>query len=900
MGILRIILLFSAFTFIAFAQSPVYAQAPEDAQQQSLGTITKNPSIRVASQPVYPPLALQSRKEAVVVLQLTIADDGRVDSTSIDTITITSESGMPLASPSLDDEFGFAHAALLAGNQLEFTPAEVDGKPVSVSVSYTYRFTLPKPAKAKPLPTPAQGAPTAEVETAAVVNFEGVFVERGTRSFVPAVKITVYRGESDALQGYEATTDAQGRYAFYDLTPGEWTVSAEKPGYLPYTTKEKVIAGLQTSARYYLERGSYNAYDVTIEAAPPRKEVIRRSLRKADIEKIPGTLGDPVLVVENLPGVARRQGGEILVRGSSPNDTRIYIDGALLPRIYHFGGLKSVLPAKTIESIDFYPGNFSVAFGRGMGGVLDLHMSKLNPDRFHGSIDLSILDTSLYFEAPISDTLAIGVSGRRSYIGTILKAIVPEGANRSYSVAPRYYDYQFFGRWRPAQAHDFRWLLLGSDDAVEQVFKDPSGAASIGATSNALSFGTSFQRLSADYRYTPNAKVKNRLKLSVGRDALDFDYLGALGSKVNYKLLSLRNTLSYRIAEGARLHLGIDMEAVFATGRILLPPPPREDKASNGFDREDIREATFAGEHYVYAAPFVEGEIKLANLTLVPGVRIDYLGLTKTWTVDPRLVARYDFGHWALQGGAAVVHQDPSLPDSNEVFGNPDLDPLRAYQYSLGGEWTPLEHIKANVTLFYKEMHNIVTTSNRLVERDGKTTPEKLANDGRGRVFGAEFFLEHRFANNLRGWLSYTLSRAERRNRPGEEYRLYNLDQTHILAIVASYLLPQNWEVGLRWRYVTGNLETPIVDSFFDNTRNRYIPIRGEVNSARFPDFHQLDLRVDKTWVLKTWKVSAYLSLVNSYNRSNIERVDYNFDYSERSNRSGQALLPIVGIKGEW
>ena len=129
----------------------------------------------------------------------------------------------------------------------------------------------------------------------------------------------------------------------------------------------------------------------------------RRSLSVAEISKVPGPISDdPVLVIENLPGVARSSvaSGDIIVRGSGPQDTGVFVNGVSVPLIYHFGGLKSILPSKAIGGIDFYPGNYSVQYGRATGGILDLKLKKLDPDIVHGSIDISVLDTCLLYTSP--------------------------------------------------------------------------------------------------------------------------------------------------------------------------------------------------------------------------------------------------------------------------------------------------------------------------------------------------------------------------------------------------------------------------------------------------------------------------------------------------------------------
>ncbi len=889
----------ASFPQIAVAQkNPTRDSAP----QAKSGQITKNPIVTKEVAPTFPAQALEARMEADVVLNLNIAPDGTTESASITSSEVRSERGDTFTG---NTDFGFESAALIAGSQLVFSPAESDGTPVAVSVSYTYRFTLPVQIPSvvnnadilgnSPIPfVHAKQQP-------AVLNFEGRFVERGTRKNLSGVIVTVYKREGETAQGFEATTNASGVFSFFDLEPGEWKVLADKPGYIPYKTTELVSPGEAISATYYVEKGSYSSYDVQVNADRSRKEVSRRTLTSTDIEKVPGSLGDPVLVVENLPGVARGAIGEIIVRGSGPNDTGIYVDGTNIPLIYHFGGLKSIFPAKLVDQVEFFPGNFSVAYGRAMGGILDLHLKKIAPDKFHGSIDVSVIDTSIYLETPISDNLSAGVAGRQSYIGTVIDALLPEDAGIGLINAPKYHDYQFFGNYRPAAKHEFRWLYLGSGDAFELLFEEPGfDAVNAGASNANVSSKTSIQRLNLEYRYTPSEFISNKLRVNLGREETSFSLFGNLGVDFSFDSISSRDALTLNISDSFKLDVGYDFELYTVSGDLTLPPPPREGEGTTSIDQGAALSTAFDNEAYVFIAPYIEAELKLGDVTLVPGLRTDYFDLTKSWSMDPRIVARYDAESWAVKGGAAVVHQAPFFPDIDDVFGNPDLELQRAYQYSLGGEWSPSENIKAEVTVFYKDMQNLVGRSKEVVTRNGIQEPEKLANNTVGRVFGAEAFVEHSFSNNFRGWLSYSLSRAERKDPGTRDYRLFDYDQTHILAVVGNYSLPQNWEIGFRWRYVTGNLNTPVVNSVFNSSKNAYTPIFGTVNSERLPSFHQLDLRVDKTWIFDTWKLSTYLSVINSYNRDNVDAETYNFDYKEKSNVTGLPLLPILGVKGEW
>jgi hypothetical protein len=196
-------------------------------------------------------------------------------------------------------------------------------------------------------------------------------------------------------------------------------------------------------------------------------------------------------------------------------------------------------------------------------------------------------------------------------------------------------------------------------------------------------------------------------------------------------------------------------------------------------------------------------------------------------------------------------------------------------------------------------MFDLVVRSDELVMRDGAMVEEGYDNDGDGRAGGVELLVRLHGKGPVSGWVSYTLSRAERRDGPGEEYRPFTFDQTHILSVVASVQLPWRLIFGARFRYVTGNTETPITGSLYDADSDVYVPIPGATNSERVPSYNQLDLRLERRWVFDRWALTAYLDVQNSYNRQNPEGWVYSYDYRQREVLSGLPIIPSIGIKGE-
>jgi hypothetical protein len=282
-------------------------------------------------------------------------------------------------------------------------------------------------------------------------------------------------------------------------------------------------------------------------------------------------------------------------------------------------------------------------------------------------------------------------------------------------------------------------------------------------------------------------------------------------------------------------------------------------------------------------------------------VRVDYGPDTKQWTADPRLGFRYDIRPGArrttLKGGVGLFHQPPPPYTSIKPFGNDGVLSAYAVHYSFGVEQAFTRSLELSIEGFYKDLDDLVVGT---PDPGAGATGLAFKNVGSGRSYGAEWLLRLRPEGPLFGWVAYTLSRSERSDGPGTPEVRYAYDQTHILTAVGSYKLGRGWQVGARFRYVTGSPYTPAVGGVMDYDAGSYAEVEETpANSSRLPAFHQLDLRVDKTWKFEAWQLTAYLDVQNAYNRRNVEAVSYNYDYSKSSTISGLPILPIVGVKGE-
>ena len=866
------------------------------------GGLSKLPKQTLFVEATYPPDAAAAGLEADVILNLTIDATGHVSHAVVATS----------AGPGRE---GFDAAAVAAAAAYLFEPAERDGTPVAVELAYKVKFRL----HAKPSPSPPP-SPTASGRPAAPVaappppreSLAGLLRERGTRSPLIGVVVTAIkdgsspsssRSPSEPPLAFEATSDGNGRFAFFDLSPGTWDVQVEAPAYFPFRTTEEVRAGEKTVVTYYVERGQASPLDETVTAARPKKDVTHVVLTADVIDKVPGTAGDPLAVLQDLAGVARAPAGSglLIVRGSAPEDSQIFVDGMDVPLVYHFGGLRSVLPEGVIDNIEFVPGNFSPEYGRATGGIVDVHLKELRPKRFSGYVDVSVLDTGVYLEAPLGDRGGIAVAARRSYLDAVIRAAA-SGSDQpvSWLTAPVYYDAQLLANYRLSAAHDLRAMVFAADDRLALLFKNPADFSQQ-ATGNQLNTQTGFWRALVADRYAPREGLENSLRLSAGQDGETIS-LGALVLDLHRKVAQLRDTFRLRLRPWATLVAGTDAVAERYSGHVRLPPPPKEGQPMSNQDLSETKE-TYVNEPWWYSpALFAELELRPTKPLLISaGVRADYFQVIHQAVLAPRVSARYELSpRWAVKGALGLYYQTPGIEETDPAFGNPNLKAERALHAAVGGEWRPLPRTTFDVTGFYKRLSNLVSPTDATQVVNGAEVPVTYDNGGRGRVLGLEVVARRELAAGFVGWIAYTLSRSERLDSGQTDWRLFDFDQTHILAAVAAYDLPRHWRIASRFRYVSGNPETPIVGSVFNNVTDEYDPVFGRVNSARQPPFLQLDVRLDKQWVFDRWLLDAYVDLQNATNHTNPEGIAYNYDYTQSKVSQGLPILPFLGLRAEF
>jgi TonB family protein len=839
------------------------------------------PKPKGALTPTYPPEALKEGIEGKVTLAVSVDKEGHV--TKVDVLEPAGH--------------GFDEALVEAVKKIEFTPAKKpDGTPFAARFRFSYPFTIVNVVK----PPPPPGAAAAE-QKAAILS--GTVLVFGTEAPIAGATLTVEGGG-------EARTDETGAFSFGDLGAGQYRIKVSAPGYDPLEIEEQLAAGEATEAKYRLLPRS-RGIEVTVKGERPPREVTKHTLDENEIEHIPGTNGDALRSLQNLPGVARPPGilGVLIVRGSSPQDTQIFIDGTLVPLVYHFGGLSSVVPTEILDKIDFYPGNFGSEYGRAQGGIVDVGLRSPKPE-YHGLAQLDLIDARLMLEGPIPglDGWTFLAAGRRSYVDAWLGPVL-ESLGAGVTQAPVYYDYQFMVEKQINPESHFRVAFFGSDDDFKLLL-EPSQAQPV--LSGDTSLHTAFQRLQTRYvRETSDDRIA--ATLAFGSDDVQFN-IGSLYAVLDQHTVSGRFEYTKKYSKRLRIDAGLDVYAGYYDIDLHLPAPPIPGQpASQPFGTGTILDTHLTGG-FVQPATYLELEwTPVQRLRVVPSIRFDYFNIDRQIDISPRINARFDvvrdFPKTTLKGGVGLYAQPPQLQEVTAPIGNPNLRSNRSIQYSLGVEQQITKQLDASLEGFYKDLYDQVVAG---ASPSGQQIV--YSNAGSGYVVGAEVLIKYKPDERFFGWLAYTLSRSVRQDGPGMPEYLYAFDQTHILTVLGSYKLGHGWELGGRFRLVSGNLVTPNVcdpenagcnvnqiNSLFNAAAGTYtpVPISGR-SSERLPLFQQLDIRIDKVWKFKTWKFSMYLDVQNVYNYANVEAINYNYNYTGRQYVAGLPILPIIGLRGEF
>ena len=609
-------------------------------------------------------------------------------------------------------------------------------------------------------------------------------------------------------------------------------------------------------------------------------------LTREQLQRIPGTGNDIMRSLQAMPGVASYPlpigASGVVIRGSSPQDSKILIDDFEVPSLYHDIGFKSVVPAESIDTLEYLPGGFDVGYGRAASGIVSL-TTRAGGDT-HQQAELSGNDTSLLAQGTRGRARYM-VSVRRSVIDFLLPALLPDDLDLALTTVPRFYDEQVRLDYALSQKWTLRVSSIGSDDAMELYASRDKNA------DKRFLDRTRFIRLTTAARYHDGPWTANLAVSGIAQE-----HVMERGVEQHYNVRSPTGTARAEIMRSADAWAGLtdvawraggeaqvarhDLD--IAMGRESREGSPQPDDPMDTSNR-------FVGT--VLSPSLAAWSALSANLDervrITAGVRADSFRRNHDSAIQPRgemqikltkmLTARVAAGAYTRPPEHQTELLDDSLKaeHSTQMIGSLQLDPT--------------EGVRVQTSLYYSDRTQLIARS----AMDGS-----LANTGRGSTYGAEV-LGTVQRGSWFGWLSYAYSHSTRVDEPGSEARLFDYDQPHSATVAASYRW-RSWQFGARFRIHSGLPSTPVENAIFDSDANNYQPLFGDINSVRAPFHHQLDIRIDRTWHWGPVKMSKFLDVQNVYSNDSVVGYLYGFDYTQRAAFRSLPILPTAGLRGEF
>jgi hypothetical protein len=727
---------------------------------------------------------------------------------------------------------------------------------------------------------------------AADTEIRGTVVDDETGLPVPGASVSSDR--------QTAVTDDAG--AFIIDVGGAGTLTVIYAGYTTVNVKAK--PGMQ------IRLSSKTGEVIEISGrAPEESKPIAYTMTAKEIASTPGAMNDALRAITILPAASRIpfSFGGVVLRGMSPRDSSVFIDGVEIPLAFHFGGITGVFPTQALDNMRVVPSGFDVSMGRTQGGVVELTTRRPRDDLYRIGGEVSLLHSLASAEGPFWGNGAFLLTLRRSYFDVLIRPLLSVN-----DPLPSYSDGVFRAVWgEPGKKGELATYVIGS---LDRVANSEDAAKPMDENSDGhLAINLGFVRTGAAYK----RKLGNTL----------YTLAPTLGTNI----LSLYEKDYPDINSNVPQILDITRRwYVFgARGEWLRDDP-------NGFWRAGIDlDGGYLGRIQQVSGDDLDGDVALPRNTVLwgnaavfvetrrhwredrfsvrPGLRLERLGLGEQWAIDPRVNAHATLSTTAtLRASLGRFHQPPSPAHFDEFADNLKAKSSYVDQATLAVEVAPEDGVVASVTGFYHEGRKTLVDVNDKSVRPGgidldlifrELLEEQIGlyayqdNVGRQRSYGVETSLkydkpQYRFLAN------FTWSRAKRRYEPALNlgWVPYGLDQPMRVNLLAA-TSARKWNFGARLSIASGNPMRWIPEG----TRAADSPDEEPPSVLqRLPTFWQLDIRIDHTWPQSWGSVTGFLDLQNVTNHRNVEyRESFQNDngvYVLEDVR-GLPIIPYIGVE---
>ncbi len=699
-----------------------------------------------------------------------------------------------------------------------------------------------------------------------------------TNSHERLIGATVYDNESHIT----LTSNQEG---FYSVMVHKEKVSlrCSYVGYFPDTINLNLKK--DTILTIFL-KSSNELAEVTIagESNPLSYNAVKIETRQ--LAKLPVMGGEPDILksMQLIPGVQSTSEGQagFSVKGGEDYQNLVLLDGVPVYNPYHMFGFFSIFNEKAIQDITIYKGDFPARYGGRLSSVLDIQTREGNSSRYCGSASVGLLAASANVEGPINNKTTFFISGRQSYLNLLASPLIQYFSG--YNTA----SYGFYDL-NAKITHSFS----NRDKLILSVYRSHDSG---NTTDSEESFyfneqdGVTWGNLLGSLKW--NHIINSKLFLNTISHYSSYNYTSSSyygqydnseyeNTQTNYQSqifdAGINTNLTWFQSTGCTWLTGAEyihqtyipgVTSSFNTNINSIGQPEQTENEtgnlksnSNQFDL------------------YVQGDFRfLKKLELHTGLRYTmYKDIAIYNNIEPRFNLEYTFKKIKAGFSYTLANQYNHLLTTTQINEATDLwvpsttgvPPEQSVQYSLNFERPVTGNYLARVELYYK------TFSNLLAYQDGasylnSSSWQDIVTEGVGYSRGITLTLEKKYGNTT-GWITYTLSKTERRfdliNNGGSFP--FDYDHRHDLKIVLLHHFSSRFDAGCNWIYHTGNYIS------FGNQMDPGQYIYVTRNSYELPVYHRLDIDLNYHIKKTNWEHIITLSIYNAYNHKNIYSIQY-------------------------
>lgn len=714
-------------------------------------------------------------------------------------------------------------------------------------------------------------------------------------------------------------------YGFYSLTLPEGKIQLYT-SYIGFKTSETSFQ-LKKDTLINFKLLPDNSLEVVLITSKKVKKIQEKTqmstieIKPQEIEKVPTLFGenDVLKVLQLLPGV---QGGTeglngLYVRGGSPDQNLIILDGVPVYSVSHLLGIVSVFNTDAIKTVSLTKGGFPARYGGRLSSVIEINMKEGNKQEFHGEGSIGLLSSRLTLEGPIvKDKTSFMISGRRNYIDLIAGPIAKNAAKKEGNEFKlKAYFYDLNAKINHTFNDKHRLYLSG------YFGKDVFGNTSKENSNNAPDYFTNESKIDwgniiSSLRW--NYKINKKLFANTTINYSKFNFNFAVGEEdfnegefnqfeANYKssIDDISGKIDFDFLPNPKHYIRFGLGNTYHTynpGALAIEGKFDEDD----FDLLNKQEKSYSNEYFMY----LEDEFSLNKLKANIGLHASGFSIKDKnyFSVQPRVGLRYLVNKkTSLKASFASMTQYINLL-TNESIGLPTdlwvpsterIKPQQSFQTAIGLATTLKNDIEFSAEAYYKEMKNVISYKEGANFFNIEENWEDKITQGNGTSYGLELLLQKKKGKTT-GWIGYTLAWNYRQFddiNSGKEYP-YKFDRRHDFEAVVVHRISDRIHLSGTWVYGTGNaisLSEATYTTYNISGFNDNIDIIGDKNSYRMPAYHRLDLGIEfikkKKWGERAWVIGVY----NAYSRSNPFYIYKKNDTETNNDEYRQvSILPIV------